>query len=147
MEYMCHKLPRIYSTCKHFPGLPSFIAYHRICNQIDTTDATNGAGTAYPFETHAFTLSFSVVRVTRSLFDVYVLLMFVCPFVLFFLVIALSVLRRYTDYDYSVGIIQLFLPIIHVQSFNVFVFKQQKKKQFVKLVFNCWYQNNGKMTT
>ena len=132
--------------CKHFPGFPSFIAYQRICNQIDTTDATNGAGTAYPFETPAFTLGFSVVRVTRSVIDVYVLLMFVCPCVLVLLVIALSVLRRYTDYDYAVCIFQLFLPIIHVQSFNVF-FLNSKKKQFVKLVFNCWYQNNGKMTT
>ena len=33
MEYLCHKLPRICSTCrKHSPVLSSFMAYHRVCN-------------------------------------------------------------------------------------------------------------------
>ena len=39
----------------------------------------------------------------------YVLLIDVCPFVLFRLVIVLSVLLRYTDTDYSFGIFKLFL--------------------------------------
>jgi hypothetical protein len=139
MEYLCHKWQGIYSTCKHFPVLPLFITYHWICNQIDTTDATFGAGTAHPFGSPAFTLGFSVIRVTRSLFDVHVLLMFVCPFVLFLLGIVISVLRRYTNYDFPVGIFQLFLPIIYVQSFNEFILNSKKAQQFVKLVFNCWY--------
>ena len=33
---------------KHFPVLSSFITYHRVCNQINTTGVTCGAGTAYP---------------------------------------------------------------------------------------------------
>ena len=33
MEYLCHKWPRICSTCrKHFPVFSSFTTYHRICN-------------------------------------------------------------------------------------------------------------------
>ena len=32
-EYMCHKRPRICSTCrKHFPVLSSLMTYRRICN-------------------------------------------------------------------------------------------------------------------
>jgi hypothetical protein len=33
MEYLCHKWPRICSTCrKQFPVLSSFMIYHRVCN-------------------------------------------------------------------------------------------------------------------
>ena len=33
MEYLCHKWPRICSTCrKHFPVLSSFMTYHQVCN-------------------------------------------------------------------------------------------------------------------
>jgi hypothetical protein len=32
MEYLCHKWPRICSTCKHFRVLSSFMTYHRLCN-------------------------------------------------------------------------------------------------------------------
>jgi hypothetical protein len=40
---------RISSICrKHLPVLSSFMTYHRVCNQIDTTGATSGAGTTYP---------------------------------------------------------------------------------------------------
>ena len=39
----------------------------------------------------------------------YVLLIVVCPFVLFLLAIVLSVLLRYTDSDCSFGIFKLFL--------------------------------------
>jgi hypothetical protein len=48
---------------------------------------------------------FSGVRVTRSL----VLLIVVCPFVRFLLVIVLSVLLRYTDYNGPFGVFKLFL--------------------------------------
>jgi hypothetical protein len=41
--------------------------YHQICNQINTTGATSGAGTAYPSGAPEFTLGFSGFRVTRSL--------------------------------------------------------------------------------
>jgi hypothetical protein len=33
MEYLCHKWPRICSTCrKHFTVLSSFMTHHRVCN-------------------------------------------------------------------------------------------------------------------
>jgi hypothetical protein len=49
MEYMCHKWPRICSTCrKHFPVLSSFMTYRRVCSLINATGVTSGAGTAYP---------------------------------------------------------------------------------------------------
>ena len=44
-----------------------FMIYHRVCNQINTTGVTSGAGTAYLFEAPEFIPSFSGVRVTRSL--------------------------------------------------------------------------------
>ena len=43
----------------------------------------------------------------------YVLLIVVCPFVLFLLAIVLSVLR-YTDSDYPIGIFKLFILIREV---------------------------------
>ena len=59
MEYMCYKLPRICSTCrKHFPVLSSFVTYHRVCSQINTTGVTSGAGTACPSGAPDFTPGF-----------------------------------------------------------------------------------------
>jgi len=56
------KWPRICSTCsKYFPVLSSFMTYHRVCNKINTTGTTNGAGTAYPFGAPEFTPSFKWV--------------------------------------------------------------------------------------
>jgi hypothetical protein len=49
------------------------------------------------------------VRVTRSLVLYVCLLIVVCPFVLFLLVIVLSVLLRFTESDYPFGIFKLFL--------------------------------------
>jgi len=34
MEYLCHKLPQICSTCKHFPVLSSFMTYHRVVTRL-----------------------------------------------------------------------------------------------------------------
>ena len=45
----------------------SFMICHRVCNYINTTGATSGAGTAYPSGAPLFTPAFSGVRVTRSL--------------------------------------------------------------------------------
>jgi hypothetical protein len=44
------------------------------------------------------------VGLLNLLFYMYVLLIVVCPFVLFLLAIVLSVLLRYTDSDYPFGI-------------------------------------------
>jgi hypothetical protein len=40
---------------KHFPVLSSFMTYPRVCNTINTTGTTSGAGTAYPSGTPEFT--------------------------------------------------------------------------------------------
>jgi hypothetical protein len=59
MEYLCPKLPRIFSTCrKHFLVLSSFMTYHRVCNWINTTGATGGTGTADPSGAPEFTPCF-----------------------------------------------------------------------------------------
>ena len=79
--------------------LSSFMTYHRVCNQINTTGATSGAGTAYPSGASEFT-PFLVGFVLLDLqLYVYVLQIVVCPFVLFHLAIVLSVLLRYTASD------------------------------------------------
>jgi hypothetical protein len=36
-------------TCKHFPVISSFLTCRRLFNYINTTGATSGVGTAYPF--------------------------------------------------------------------------------------------------
>ena len=63
--------------------------YHRVCNYINTTGATSGAGTAYPSGTPEFTPVLCGVRVARSL----VLCVCFVDRCLFFC------LLRYTDYD------------------------------------------------
>jgi hypothetical protein len=56
-----------------------------------------------------------MVLTSTGTFYIYVLLIVVCPFVLFLLVIVLSVLLRYTDSDYTFGIFKLlFLPSLSV---------------------------------
>jgi hypothetical protein len=65
---MCHKWPRICSTCrKHFPVVSSFMTYHMVCNYINTTGATSGEGTTHPSGAPEFTPVFRGVCVTRSL--------------------------------------------------------------------------------
>ena len=110
MEYLCHKLPWICSTCKHFPVLSSFMTYHRVCNQINATDVTNGAGTAYPSGAPGFTPGFQWGS-CDSIFSFICMFcrIVVCPFVLFLLTIVLSVLFRYMNSDYPFSIFKLFL--------------------------------------
>ena len=45
--------------CLDRRDLSSFIAYHRVCNLINTTSATSGAVTAYPSGAPEFTLVLS----------------------------------------------------------------------------------------
>jgi len=58
---------------------------HRVCNYIETTGVTSGAGTAYPSEHLSSPPVFSEVRVTRSLVlyvcfvDRCLLFIFFCP--------------------------------------------------------------------
>jgi len=70
--------------------------------------ATSGAGTAYTSEVPEFIPVFSGVRVTRVLALCVCFVDRFCPFLLFLLVIVLSVLR-FTDSDYPFDIFKLFL--------------------------------------
>ena len=87
----------------------SFLCCVVLCFVCLRTSATCGPRTAYPSGAPELPPVFSGVCVTRS-FALYVC--FVdryCSFVLFRLVIVLSVLLRYTDSDYPFGIFKLFL--------------------------------------
>jgi hypothetical protein len=58
---MCHKWPRICSTCrKHFSVLSSSTTYDRLCYLNNTTGATSGAGTAYTSGAPEFTPGFKL---------------------------------------------------------------------------------------
>ena len=85
-----------------------------VCNQINTTDATSGAGAAYLSGATDFTPSFSGVRVTRSLVFYACFVEPCLSFCTFLLAIVLSVLLRYTDSDYPFGIFKLLLDISFV---------------------------------
>ena len=90
-----------------FAYIASFMTYHRVCTQINTTGATSRAGTTYHSGALEFTPGFLCgVRVSRSF-------SFMCMFcrslfVLFLLAIGLSVFR-FTDSDCLFGIFKLFL--------------------------------------
>ena len=93
-------VPLVVSTSRSF--ISSFMTYHRVCNQSKTTDGTIGAGTADPSGATEFTPDF------QGSFLCSVLKIVVLPFVLFLLAIVLSVLHRFTDFEYSFGIFKLF---------------------------------------
>ena len=60
--------------------------FHRVCNQIKTTGATSGAGIAYPSGSTRVDCRFLVGFVLLDLqFNVYVLQIVVCSFVVFLL--------------------------------------------------------------
>jgi hypothetical protein len=83
---------------------------HQVCNYINTTGATSGAEMQKLLSLVEHLSSppvFSGVRVTRS-FVLCVCFVDSCPFVLFLLIIVLSVLRI-TDSDYPFGIFKLFM--------------------------------------
>ena len=123
MEYLCHKLLRICSTCrKYFSVLSSFMAYHQACNQINTTGVTSGAGTSYPSGEPEFTPSF-LQGSCYSIFYMYVLQIVVCSFVLFLLAILLSVLHRFTDFRifklFFIYSVLLITHILNLINFNI----------------------------
>ena len=72
-----------YVPRKYFLVLSSFTTYHRMCNQINMTGVTSGAGTVYPFGAPEFTSGFLEGFVLLDLqFYVYVLQIVVCHFIL-----------------------------------------------------------------
>jgi hypothetical protein len=105
-EYLCHKWSLMCSVCRHHnPVLSSFVAYHRVYNRSKTTGATCEAGTSYPSRAPESTPVFIGVGVSRPL--IFSVVFYGSLFVLFLLVIALSVLLRYT----ASGIFNLFLNV------------------------------------
>ena len=112
MKYLCHKWPRICSIRrKNFRVLSSFITYHRICNQINMTDITSGAGTATLSEQLSSPPCFYWGS-CNSIFRL-MCLFWRSLFVLFLLAIVLSVLLRLTDSVYLFGIFKLFYDHLH----------------------------------
>ena len=89
------------SCCEHFMVLSSFMTYHQVCNQSNTTGSTSGTGTAYNSRVPQFTPGFEQSQCC-SIFSFLGggLQIIVCTFVLFLLAIVLSVLLRFTDSDH-----------------------------------------------
>jgi hypothetical protein len=109
MKYLCHKWSMICSDCRsHNPVLSSIITYHHhVCNKSNTTGATSGAGTAILPEHMSSSSVYGKVRVTWSLASSVVFCLSL--FVLFLLVIVLSVLLWFTTLDYPFVICKHFL--------------------------------------
>ena len=88
------------SVCRdHNRVFSSFMTYHRVCNESNSTNATRGAGSAYHSGKPEFTRDFkwgSYCSIFSFLYDVYVdrCLSF------FMLAVALVVLLRLTASDY-----------------------------------------------
>ena len=119
-----------------------FTTYHRICNQINTTGTTSGAGTANPSGAPEFTPGFQWGFVLLDLyFYVYVLQIVVCPFVLFLLAIVLSVLLRYTDSDYLFGIFKLFFLHFSGISSRYYIVVVHANRYYIEFVFVNLYDN------
>ena len=114
------QMTTIYSTWrKHVSVLSSYMAFHQVCNQSNTTGATSVVGTAHPSGAPEFTTVFSWVRVTQCLVlsVIFCRSLFVLQSFIFLLVIVLSVILRFTDSDYHSGIFKLFsklLPFIYI---------------------------------
>ena len=131
IEYMYYKWQRICSTCRnHFPDRSSCMIYHWVCNYIKTLDATSGAGTAYPFEAPDFIPG-------MRWGSCYSIFSFMCMFcrslcicVLFG--ITLSVLLRFTDFDYPIGIFKHFLQRKLIILHWVMMVHASKNKQYSK---------------
>ena len=95
---------RICSVCRnHDPVLSSFMTYHWVWYKSNTTGATRGTGTAYPFGTPEF--------IPVSVGFVLVFLVMFCRslFCLFWGVTVLSVLFRFTAF--------FLLPLCYIKAF------------------------------
>ena len=109
--FLYNSWPRICSVCRnHNSVLSSLVIYLRVCKNSRTTGTTYGPETAYPSGALEFIPHFSGVHVARSVifYEVFCTSMF-SPFVPFLFAITLSVLLRFTTFDYPFGILKLFL--------------------------------------
>jgi hypothetical protein len=102
--YHSSKWPPICSIFRnHYPILFSFMTYHCVCNQINTTGATCGERNAYPSWALEFTSVFG--------FLCNALKIIVNPCVFFLLTIVLSVLLWFTVHT-PFGSFKLFLQCV-----------------------------------
>ena len=114
------------------------------CNQINTTGATSGAGTAYPSEAPEFTPVFSGVRVTPSLVVCVICRsLFVLMFFFFFVILSFFLLR-FTDSDYLFGIFKLFLeqPSPKEVFVSHIIFRKDLTKQINNFTNQCGVQES-----
>ena len=72
------------------------MTYHRVCNYIDTTAVTSGAGTVEPSGAPEFTPGF----LWESCYSIFSFMCMYCRYLFVPLAIVLSVLFRFTDSDY-----------------------------------------------
>ena len=101
-----YQLPWICSVCrKSNPILSLFPTFHLNFSKSNMMGATSGAETTFPFESSKFTLRFCGVRVAQSL--VFCVVFCRLLFVLFLLVITLSVHLLFTTTGYPIGIFKL----------------------------------------
>ena len=106
----------------HNSVLSSFLTYHWVCNKGSTAGVTCGAGTAYPSGAPELIPGFHWVRVARSLvFYVVFCTSFLSLFPFF--IITLSVLLRFTVFDYTFGNFKPFFENEHL-NLNLGLFKQ-----------------------
>ena len=89
-------VPLVVNTSRSFP---SFTTYYRVCNQINTTSATTGAGLAHPSGAHEFTPGFYWGS-CYSIFS-FICMFFRSLFVLLYFLFGhcVVILLRYTDSD------------------------------------------------
>ena len=148
MEYLCHKWPRICSTCrKHFQVLSSFMTYHRVCN---STCVTNGAGTDYPSGAPEFTSGYSIFSymcmLCRSLLVLFYFFFWpLCCLFFCLLAIVLSVLLSFGHCVVcSSSIYGLWLPHWYRQTIYIYVEILNKfhlTKWFVEI--STWQKKPG----
>jgi len=120
-EYLCHKWSWICSVCRnHNPALSSFMTCYQRCDKSNSTDATSGAGIAYPSGAHGFIPGTLLLFVLLNhQFSAY---FFVdhCFSLFYLFVIVLSFFPRFTDSDYSFGIFKLYLIEVDVHILGVY---------------------------
>ena len=139
MEYQFRKWPRIRSTCpKHFLVLSSYTTYYRVCNYINMTGGTSGAGSATLPDHPSSSPVFSEVRVTRFL------VMYVCfverclSFCTFIFkpLYCLSLCHSLAS-DYLFGIFKLFL----LSRSRINIWNDTSIKSIICPVLRVWTEN------
>ena len=119
----------------HNPVVSSFVTYHRVCNEDNTTGDTSGTGTAQLPEDLSST---PVISRIRQFFSVQY---FVDHYLSFYtlnfrLAIVLSAILRFTASDYPVNIFKLLFTHITITAYQTIIVILQ---WFVEWVFNHLY--------